>query len=258
MKYSVIAKGITPDRVEAEIIKLGILDCKPARLLGQFFCDLSDGQATALSAVPGVILKPIKGYRVDQVLTEPPPVETLSDVFYMLRSYFAPPLTGTGLTVAVLDTGVRKTHQSLRNKVIYEANFTDSPSVDDVFGHGTQVAFVVAGGMHALGEKAGIAPGASIINIKVINDEGLGSDQDIVLGIDLGLAVGEHVPDGPGAVFDFCPLLFVSLKKDIRKPNATALGAKHRLAGWPPNLTCLPDGVGGEGLPARSLRCHPT
>ncbi len=184
MRYSVIAKGITPAQVEAEIHKLGISDCKPARLLGQFFCELSDDQAKVLSAVTGLILKPIKDYRVAQVMTELPPVETLSDVFYMLRSYFSPPLTGTGLTVAVLDTGVRKTHQSLRNKVIYEANFTDSPSADDVFGHGTQVAFVVAGGMHALGEKAGISPGASIMNIKVINDEGLGNDQDIVLGID--------------------------------------------------------------------------
>ena len=43
---------------------------------------------------------------------------------------------------------------------------------------------MVAGGMHVLGEKAGISPGASIMNIKVINDEGLGSDEDIVLGID--------------------------------------------------------------------------
>ncbi len=183
MRYSVIAKGIAPEQAEAEIRKLSIPDCKPARLLGQFFCELSDSQAKTLSAVQGLALKPIKDYRVEQVVTEPPPVETLSDVFYMLRSYFAPPLTGVGLTVAVLDTGVRKTHQSLRSKVIYEANFTDSPSADDVFGHGTQVAFVIAGGMHALGEKAGVSPGASIINIKVINNEGLGSDQDIVLGI---------------------------------------------------------------------------
>jgi serine protease AprX len=68
--------------------------------------------------------------------------------------------------------------------VVYEANFSESPSADDVFGHGTQVAFVVAGGLHALGEKAGVSPGAAIINIKVINDEGIGSDESIILGID--------------------------------------------------------------------------
>ncbi|MDD5082514.1 MAG: S8 family serine peptidase [Dehalococcoidales bacterium] len=184
MRYAVISKGLTLEQLESEAKKAGATDIKRTRLISQVFCELDEAQAAKLAAVPGLAVKPLKDYRADQMLTEPPPVETISDVFYMLRSYFVPPLTGTGLTVAVLDTGVRKTHESLRNKVIYEANFTDSPSADDVFGHGTQVAFVVAGGMHALGEKAGVSPGASIINIKVINDEGLGNDQDIVLGID--------------------------------------------------------------------------
>ena len=72
----------------------------------------------------------------------------------------------------------------MRNKVIYEANYSSSPTADDVFGHGTQVAFVIAGGMHAQGEKAGVSPGASLLNIKVISDEGIGSDESIILGID--------------------------------------------------------------------------
>ncbi|MDD4985491.1 MAG: S8 family serine peptidase [Dehalococcoidales bacterium] len=184
MRYAVISKGLTLEQLESEAKKAGATDIKRTRLISQVFCALDEAQAAKLTEVPGLAVKPLKEYRADQVMTELPSVETISDVFYMLRSYFAPPLTGTGLTVAVLDTGVRKTHESLRNKVIYEANFTDSPAADDVFGHGTQVAFIVAGGMHALGEKAGVSPGASIINIKVINDEGLGNDQDIVLGID--------------------------------------------------------------------------
>jgi len=192
MRYSVIAKGLTPTQVESEIRKAGISDIKSARLLGQFFCELSEEQVKALTAVPGVVLKPIKDYKADQVLAEVAPVETLSDVFYMLRSYFAPPLTGAGLTVAVLDSGVRKTHQSLRSKVVYEANFTDSPTADDIFGHGTQVAFVIAGGMHALGEKAGVSPSASIMNIKVINDEGIGSDEGIVMGIERVCGLAEQ------------------------------------------------------------------
>ena len=184
MRYSVIAKGLTAAQVETELKKVGAREIKQTKLLGHIFCELDEGQAAKLVAVFGLAVKPIKEYKTDQVMTELPPVETISDVFYLLRTYFTPPLTGTGLTVAVLDSGVRKTHQSLRNKVVYEANFTDSPSPEDVFGHGTQVAFVVAGGMHALGEKAGVSPGASIINIKVISDDGLGSDESIILGID--------------------------------------------------------------------------
>ena len=172
MRYSVISKGLTPDRLEAEIKKVGGRDISRTLLLGQIFCELDEDQVKVLSKVSGLAVKPMKEYKTNQVMTALPPVETISDVFYLLRSYFAPPLTGTGLTVAVLDSGIRKSHESLRNKIIYEANYTSSPTADDIFGHGTQVAFVIAGGMHALGEKAGVSPGASLMNIKVIDDTG--------------------------------------------------------------------------------------
>ena len=183
MRYSIISKGLSPAQLEIEAKRVGARNIAKTKLLGQLFCELDEGQAKALSAVPGLVVKPIKEYKTDQVETALP-VETFSDVFYLLRSYFMPPLTGTGLTVAVLDSGVRKSHLALKNKIIYEANFTDSPTPGDVFGHGTQVAFLVAGGMHALGEKAGVSPGALLMNIKVISDEGIGTDESIILGID--------------------------------------------------------------------------
>jgi serine protease AprX len=184
MRYSIVSKDMTAERLAAEAEKAGALNITRTKLLGGVFCDLDEAQAGKLARIPGLKVKPLKEFKTDHVMTELPPVETISDVFYLLRSYFNPPLTGTGLTVAVLDSGVRKTHRSLLNKVVYEANFSESPSADDVFGHGTQVAFVVAGGLHALGEKAGVSPGAAIMNIKVISDEGLGSDESIILGID--------------------------------------------------------------------------
>jgi serine protease AprX len=184
MRYSVVSKEMTAERLAAEAEKAGAVNITRTKLLGGVFCDLDEAQAGKLARIPGLKVKPLKEFKTDQVMTELPPVETISDVFYLLRSYFSPPLTGTGLTVAVLDSGVRKTHRSLLNKVVYEANFSESPSADDVFGHGTQVAFVVAGGMHGIGEKAGVSPGASVMNIKVISDEGLGSDESIILGID--------------------------------------------------------------------------
>ena len=183
MRYSIISKGLSPAQLEVEAKRVGARNIAKTKLLGQIFCELDEGQAKVLSMVPGLLVKPIKEFKTDQVETALP-VETFSDVFYLLRSYFMPPLTGTGLTVAVLDSGVRKSHLALKNKIIYEANFTDSPTPGDVFGHGTQVAFLVAGGMHALGEKAGVSPGASLMNMKVISDEGIGTDESIILGID--------------------------------------------------------------------------
>jgi len=184
MRFALISKGLSLKQVEAEALKIGAKGIKTTRLLNQVFCELDSTQAEKLTRISGLKVKPLKEYKTDQVVTETPQVETLSDVFYLLRSNFTPPLTGTGLTVAVLDSGIRKTHQSLKSKVVYEANYSDSPTPDDIFGHGTQVAFVVAGGMHALGEKTGVSPGASVMNIKVIDDEGIGSDESIILGID--------------------------------------------------------------------------
>jgi serine protease AprX len=184
MRYSITSKSLSLAQIESEALKVGARDIRVTKLLNQLFCELDEPQARALAGVSGLVVKPVKEFRINQVATELPAVETISDVFYLLRSYFAPPLTGTGLTVAVLDSGIRKTHQSLRNKVIYEANFTGSPGSDDVFGHGTQVAFVIAGGLHAQGEKAGVSPGASLMNIKVIDDSGIGNDEGIILGID--------------------------------------------------------------------------
>lgn len=183
MRCAIVSKGLSLVQMETEAKKVGAGDIKVTKFLNQLFCELDEAQAKALSKIPGLLVKLVKEYRTDQVMTAPA-AETVSDVFYLLRSYFSPPLTGTGLTVAVLDSGVRKTHRALQGKVICEANFTDSPTTDDVFGHGTQVASVIAGGIHALGEKAGVSPGASLMNIKVVNDEGIGTDEDIVLGID--------------------------------------------------------------------------
>jgi serine protease AprX len=184
MRYAVIAKGMPLERLEAEIKKAGGHDVSKTVLLGQVFCEMDEEQAKALSKVAGLAVKLVKEFKTHQVMTELPSVQTISDVFYLLRSYFNPPLTGAGLTVAVLDSGIRKTHQSLRSKIVYEANYSSSPTPDDIFGHGTQVAFVIAGGMQAAGTKAGVSPGAVLFNIKVINDAGIGSDEAIVLGID--------------------------------------------------------------------------
>jgi serine protease AprX len=184
MRYALISKGLPLSDLIAEAKKVGARDITRTKLVEQVFCEMDETQAKALAKVPGLVVKPVKAYITNQVVAVAQPVETISDVFYLLRSYFSPPLTGTGLTVAVLDSGIRKTHEALQNKVVYESNFTDSPSATDVFGHGTQVAFMIAGGMHALGDKAGVSPGAALMNIKVISDEGIGNDEDIVMGID--------------------------------------------------------------------------
>lgn len=186
MRYGIISRGLTVDELRAEADKVGAKDIKEARLLNQVFCELDDDQVGALSGISGLVVKHLKLLKPDAIMV-PDIVEqvvpqstdnAVPGVFSGVRSLFTPPITGEGLTVAVLDTGIRKTHESLEGKVVYEEDFSSSPNADDVFGHGTQVASIIAG------EVLGVSPGASLMNIKVINDGGLATEEEVVSGVE--------------------------------------------------------------------------
>ncbi|HEY8471048.1 MAG TPA: S8 family serine peptidase [Natronosporangium sp.] len=103
-------------------------------------------------------------------------------------------LDGTGTTVAVLDTGVDSDHPDLAGKVIAEQNFTDSAVADDRFGHGTHVAGIIAGsGAASGGTYTGVAPGARLLNGKVLGDNGSGEVSDIIAGMEWAAQQGADV-----------------------------------------------------------------
>ncbi len=101
---------------------------------------------------------------------------------------------GTGVDVAVLDTGVDGSHPDLTGKVEATQNFSDSPDAVDHFGHGTHVAATVAGtGAGSDGLRKGVAPGADLLIGKVLNDEGIGYDSWIIAGMEWAAASGAEV-----------------------------------------------------------------
>ncbi|MDQ6788261.1 MAG: S8 family serine peptidase, partial [Acidobacteriota bacterium] len=90
-------------------------------------------------------------------------------------------LDGTGIGVAIVDSGLYEAHQSFKNnggasRIVFSKNFvTTSTTTDDQFGHGTHVAGIAAGnGTSSSGAKVGIAPNANIINLKVLDNNGRG------------------------------------------------------------------------------------
>ncbi|MFE4634443.1 S8 family serine peptidase [Streptomyces sp. NPDC056773] len=101
---------------------------------------------------------------------------------------------GTGVKIAVLDTGVDKTHQDLKNQVVGEKNFSDSPDTADRVGHGTHVASIAAGtGAASGGTLKGVAPGAKVISGKVLDDRGYGSDSAVIAGMEWAVAEGADI-----------------------------------------------------------------
>ncbi len=101
---------------------------------------------------------------------------------------------GTGVTVAVLDTGVDTTHPDLAGVITETRNFTPSPTTEDKVGHGTHVAATIAGtGAAAGGTRKGVAPGARILAGKVLNDSGSGLVSWILDGMEWAAGSGADV-----------------------------------------------------------------
>ena len=104
-----------------------------------------------------------------------------------------PGVTGAGIVVAVVDSGIAP-HPALSGKVIANVSLvTGDPRVTDVFGHGTHVAGIIAGTGAAASRvttlfNGGIAPGAQLVNVRVLGADGSGLTSDVIAGIDWVIA----------------------------------------------------------------------
>ncbi len=94
-------------------------------------------------------------------------------------------LTGVGVTVGILDTGVKADHPDLAGKVVEQRDFTDTlPGGGDDDGHGTHVAGIIAGtGAASAGRFTGVAPGAKLVVGKVCTEFGC-PDSAIIAGME--------------------------------------------------------------------------
>ena len=97
-----------------------------------------------------------------------------------------PAVTGKGVGVAVIDSGISTMHAALAGKVVASVNFaTGETSTADGFGHGTHIAGIIAGQATTVTSlyQGGIAPGAHLINVKVLGQTGSGYTSDVIAGI---------------------------------------------------------------------------
>jgi serine protease AprX len=102
-------------------------------------------------------------------------------------------VTGQGIGVAVIDSGISP-HAALANRVVANVSLvTGDPIVTDPFGHGTHVAGIIAGTAVAAMSvtslyTGGIAPGARLVNVRVLGAGGFGLTSDVVAGVEWAIA----------------------------------------------------------------------
>jgi len=184
-RYSIL--GATVEQVRS----VGGTEIKEARSTRIIFATLTEEQAQRLrsmgctvSKVGGVKAAVIPPAPVAGAATYSPEQLVVAAGYEGLRSITRPPLYGEGFTVAILGTGIRETHEKINGHVVYSKNYTSSP-MHDGFDHDTGVASIILA----------MAPLCSILNLKVLDDSGEGSEEDVVMAIDDCISLQDTQPD---------------------------------------------------------------
>jgi subtilisin family serine protease len=102
--------------------------------------------------------------------------------------------TGAGAVVAVVDSGVMAGHPDLQGRLRAGYDFVQNDSIpQDENGHGTHVSGIVAANTDNAIGIASVAPGATILPVRVLDANGSGDSTTVAKGIDWAVAHGANV-----------------------------------------------------------------
>ena len=178
MRYSI--SGATVEQVKIA----GGADIRQTRHGGVIFATLGEAPAERLRSL-GYRVKAISrvGAAVIGGIAPPEPIAAAPTYspyelvwaagFEDVRNLTVPPLYGEGMNVAVVDTGIRASHEAINGRVVWSRNYTADPPGDQ-FDHGTGVASIVLA----------VAPRCNILDFKVLDSRGLGTAEELILAID--------------------------------------------------------------------------
>src|SRR6202165_1337305 len=109
---------------------------------------------------------------------------------------------GTGIGVAVIDSGINDSHPDLwdsaqsHSRVVYRQDFTGTANSKsngaryDLYGHGTHVAGIIGGnGYLSGGNYGGVAAGVNLIDLRALDANGSGSDSTVIEAIEQAIAL---------------------------------------------------------------------
>jgi serine protease AprX len=183
---------------------------KKLTLLKAHVAEVSNARLAALANDP----------RVARVFIDRPAFATLERTSAVVGATLAREelgLTGAGVGVAVIDSGVSSWHDDLYMehakglpygnyvpRVVHFRDFANPWQSDggtlfygeyayDDYGHGTHVAGIIAGnGYDSKGGRAGVAPQANVIGLKVLDGTGAGYVSDVIAALDYAVSVKDQ------------------------------------------------------------------
>ena len=110
---------------------------------------------------------------------------------------------GAGAVIAVVDSGVQRTHPDLAGRLLPGTDIVDGGPPDDGDGHGTHVSGIAVAATGNGTGIASVAPSAKILPVRVLDDSGAGTSEDVAAGIDyarrsgadvINLSLGSEIP----------------------------------------------------------------
>ncbi|MFE7757689.1 S8 family peptidase [Streptomyces sp. NPDC057429] len=143
----------------------------------------SETEAKRLAADPAVAkVVQNKKFHIDATQQNPPSwgLDRLDQAGTAGDSaYTYPDAAGDGVTAYVIDTGVRVTHSDFEGRATSGFDAVDNDDdANDGNGHGTHVAGTIAGASH------GVAKKVKIVAVRVLDDSGSGTTEQVIAGID--------------------------------------------------------------------------
>src|SRR5687768_7034458 len=168
-------------------------DIRVLRVLSGFVVvEATPSQLQALQGIPGIdaisrdaLVRPMMSVSLKAMATAEARAGS-GGLLHLGLIGATPAISGKGIGVAVIDSGIAP-HAALSGKVIASVNYaTGETTTTDGFGHGTHIAGIIAG-TSTYGPtplfKTGVAPGAHLVNVRVLNRQGVGYTSDVIAGI---------------------------------------------------------------------------
>jgi len=154
----------------------------------------------------------IPNYKISVTLDESTPLINADDL-WKIEDAYGRNITGKGIKIAILDTGVDYTHPDLKDNYIQQGSYdiinNDTDPMDDN-DHGTHCAGIICGkGISSNFQYIGVAPDAKYYAIKILNENGDGNFETYLSGMEKALD-----PNSDGDYSDHSDIISLSFGTD--------------------------------------------